>query len=215
MAPGINPNRRQLGFANALARSRALGDRVAHREGDAGVFLGGLAPASYDRVLAIECISYFSDRTRFFGDVHRVLRSGGSLGFCCNVARAPLTPLERAVVALTWGFVPRSAEDWTESVRAAGFRSVSHRDITDWVALAADDRSVSGAARRGRRSHAVAAGSRFGQARAAERAPPCRVRATRLRAGHRHAGVSSARLGSARLDSAQLGSAASLHSQTR
>jgi cyclopropane fatty-acyl-phospholipid synthase-like methyltransferase len=72
---GFNIAERQVAFASARVAAAGLDERISLRRGEAEV-MPGLAPASVDRVLAIECAFYF-DRPRFYRRAFEVLRPGG------------------------------------------------------------------------------------------------------------------------------------------
>lgn len=73
---GLNIDGRQL----EVARRRTLpqpGNQLGFVEGDACKL--PFAEASFDRMLAVECIFHFPSRRAFFEEVRRVLRPGGNL----------------------------------------------------------------------------------------------------------------------------------------
>lgn len=72
---GFNISGRQVTFASSRIAAAGLGARISLRLGEAEV-MPGLAPASADRVLAVECAFYF-DRPRFYHRAFEVLRPGG------------------------------------------------------------------------------------------------------------------------------------------
>lgn len=74
---GYNIAAAQVRYASARAAREGLEGKLEFREGEAEI-LPGLAPASVDRVLAIECAFYF-DRPRFYRRAAEVLRPGGLL----------------------------------------------------------------------------------------------------------------------------------------
>lgn len=71
---GLNIDARQL----EVARRRCAG--VEFVQGDACAM--PFADASFDRVLAVECIFHFPSRKAFFEHARRVLRAGGNLTLC-------------------------------------------------------------------------------------------------------------------------------------
>jgi SAM-dependent methyltransferase len=72
---GFNISERQVRYASARAEAEGLADRLRFHHGEAER-LPGIAPASVDRVLAIECAFYF-DRPRFYARAAEVLKPGG------------------------------------------------------------------------------------------------------------------------------------------
>lgn len=73
---GLNIDQRQIDYAKELVKPRN-GNHVVFTEGDA-VDLP-FEDASFDVVLAVECICHFSDRLKFIAEAKRVLRKGGCL----------------------------------------------------------------------------------------------------------------------------------------
>lgn len=72
---GFNISPRQVAFAAARVAASGLDDRVSLRFGAAEA-MPGLAAASADRILAIECAFYF-DRARFYQRASEVLKPCG------------------------------------------------------------------------------------------------------------------------------------------
>lgn len=73
---GLNIDGRQLEVAKQRVTA-SPGNRVEFVQGDACAMT--FPKASFDRVLAIECIFHFPSRAAFFEHVGRVLRPGGNL----------------------------------------------------------------------------------------------------------------------------------------
>jgi cyclopropane fatty-acyl-phospholipid synthase-like methyltransferase len=74
---GFNISERQVHYANQRAMAEELSHRLSFQLGEAEA-LPGVAEASVDRVLAIECAFYF-DRPRFYRRAAEVLKPGGLL----------------------------------------------------------------------------------------------------------------------------------------
>ncbi len=73
---GLNIDQRQLARAREMVQP-LNGNQVEFIQGDACEL--PFEDNSFDRVLAVECIFHFPSRERFFEEVNRVLRPGGSL----------------------------------------------------------------------------------------------------------------------------------------
>ncbi len=73
---GLNIDERQIAVARRRVTARP-GNRIDFVVGDACDM--GFEAASFDRILAVECIFHFPSRAAFFGHVARVLRPGGNL----------------------------------------------------------------------------------------------------------------------------------------
>jgi cyclopropane fatty-acyl-phospholipid synthase-like methyltransferase len=74
---GFNIAAKQVAYASERAANENLGRQLEFRHGQAEELLG-IAPASVDRVIAIECAFYF-DRPRFYARAAEVLKPGGLL----------------------------------------------------------------------------------------------------------------------------------------
>jgi SAM-dependent methyltransferase len=133
---GINVNARQVAYANALARARGLEGRVSHIVGDASSDLGALGARSCDAVTAIECAGHFRDPLGFLSSARRLLRAGGRLALCLNVASGPLSLSQQLLYSLAFDCVPASLETWTDRLRATGYRDIQTFDWTSPVSRA-------------------------------------------------------------------------------
>jgi cyclopropane fatty-acyl-phospholipid synthase-like methyltransferase len=74
---GFNIAAKQVAYASERAATESLAHKLEFRHGQAEE-LPGIAPASVDRVMAIECAFYF-DRPRFYARAAEVLKPGGLL----------------------------------------------------------------------------------------------------------------------------------------
>ena len=127
---GINIDGRQL----ALARAQAPGIRFV--EGDACAL--PFPDASFDRVLAVECIFHFPSRARFLKEASRVLRPGGLIAlsdfvpYRPNVSGGWIGRLVEKEIAKGYGSSGGSWADgdYSAMAAAAGLRVVVDRDIT-------------------------------------------------------------------------------------
>lgn len=87
---GLTVSARQYEFA-ARAGSGAVNPRFLL----ADWLDNDLPDGSFDRVLAIECLSHMADKPAFFRQAHRVLRPGGRLVVCAWLAADGPTAAER------------------------------------------------------------------------------------------------------------------------
>jgi ubiquinone/menaquinone biosynthesis C-methylase UbiE len=103
--------------AVAFCQSRFTAPGLAFREGDAERL--PFEDASFDAVLNVESSHCYGRVEAFFGEVRRVLRSGGAFLYA--------------------DFRPRAEVDaWRAALGAAGFRIEAERDLTPGVAAALD-----------------------------------------------------------------------------
>ncbi len=93
---GLNIDPRQLERARQLVQPLHA-NSVDFREGDACAL--PFADASFDRVLAVECIFHFPSRAKFFAEACRVLEPGGILALSDFIPGALFVPVSRVIGA--------------------------------------------------------------------------------------------------------------------
>jgi SAM-dependent methyltransferase len=132
---GLNIDPRQLSRAAATVPARP-GNRIAFQAGDACAL--PYADASFDRVLAVECVFHFPSRAAFLAEARRVLKPGGALvlsDFVPAPAFAPLCRLAMLPGLARLSLFGRCDVTCTEAgyrrlAAAAGLRVAGWRDIT-------------------------------------------------------------------------------------
>ena len=129
---GLNIDARQIEVARRRVTSRP-GNRLDFVLGDACAM--AFADASFDRVMAIECIFHFPSRKAFFEHVRRVLRPGGNLTMTdfLQPEGAPASYFDNTGEWL-WG--PHSAinlQDYRDLGAQVGLVLTHHQDITAFV----------------------------------------------------------------------------------
>ncbi len=131
---GLNIDERQLVRARELVTGRP-GNTLRFVQGDACAL--PFDDASFDVVLAVECIFHFPSRKTFFSEARRVLRPGGTLALSDFVVNGDKLDDMAEWTAINpengfWGV--RSAAlctgTYARIARVAGFTVLSDEDIT-------------------------------------------------------------------------------------
>lgn len=129
---GVNISREQVRQGRELIASRGLSDRVGIRRGDARALEFG--DRSFDAIICLEaagdiCVSE-ADKDQLVGELFRVLRPGGHVGFSDLALRTcPTAAEDRALRALLYHSGAELVTDWPALFARHGFRVVKSRDI--------------------------------------------------------------------------------------
>lgn len=125
---GLNIDERQLQWARRRV-SASPGNSLDFVQGDACEM--DFPTASFDRVLAVECIFHFPSREKFFQHVGRVLRPGGNLTLTDFVQPEGMPPGHWDSDDSVWGTQTSvELQEYQRLAELAGLELVFLRDIT-------------------------------------------------------------------------------------
>ncbi len=129
---GVNVSREQVRQGRELIADHGLSDRVVVQRGDARAL--DFADASFDAIVCLEaagdiCVTE-ADKTRLVGELFRVLRPGGHVGFSDLALREGVSRADdREVRAVLYHSAAELVTDWPAIFAGQGFRLVECRDI--------------------------------------------------------------------------------------
>ncbi len=129
---GVNISREQVRQGRELITARGLSGRVVIQRGDARAL--EFPDGSFDAIVCLEaaadiCVTE-SDKDRLVGELFRVLRPGGHVGFSDLALRAcPSFAEDRALRALLYHSGAELLTDWPAIFARHGFRLIECRDI--------------------------------------------------------------------------------------
>lgn len=127
-----------LAFGTRRARERGLDRRVEFRRMSATDIADGFAPATFDRVLALESAFHFRSREDFFRQAHTVLRPGGVLALA-DIVPISVVPGTDDPLRLTLFSGMQPVENWygideyRDRLACAGFDGIETTSIRERV----------------------------------------------------------------------------------
>lgn len=130
---GINPNHRQVRFANMLAAQENLADKVVHVAGDACQDLHRLEHLGYTSILALECANHFPNPVSFFKAARNVIGPGGTIALSINVLGHSPSLKQQWLTRAAFGFSPVPVTTWVERLADARFENISLTDVSEFV----------------------------------------------------------------------------------
>jgi 27-O-demethylrifamycin SV methyltransferase len=129
---GVNISREQVRQGRELVAERGLSDRIELRRGDARTL--EFPDASFDAVLCMEvggdiCVAD-EDKAGLIGELRRVLRPGGHVGFSdLAMRRHPTATENRTLRAVLYHSGSELVTDWPAEFAGQGFRIREQHDI--------------------------------------------------------------------------------------
>jgi cyclopropane fatty-acyl-phospholipid synthase-like methyltransferase len=129
---GVNISREQVRQGNELIAEQGLSDRVIVRRGDARAL--DFADDSFDAIVCLEaagdiCVTE-ADKNRLVGELFRMVRRGGHVGFSDLALRNGVTSAEdRELRAVLYHSAAELVTDWPAIFVRQGFRIRECRDI--------------------------------------------------------------------------------------
>jgi cyclopropane fatty-acyl-phospholipid synthase-like methyltransferase len=128
----VNISREQIRQGRALIEQRRMSDRVKIVRGDARAL--DFPDASFDAIVCLEaagdiCVRE-QDKERLVRELHRVLRSGGRLGFSDLALHTNPPPTDdRTLRAVLYHRGEELVSDWPALFRRHGFKIIESQDI--------------------------------------------------------------------------------------
>jgi cyclopropane fatty-acyl-phospholipid synthase-like methyltransferase len=129
---GVNISREQVRQGSELIAKRGLSDRVVVQRGDARAL--GFPDESFDAIVCLEaagdiCVTE-DDKNRLVGELFRMLRPGGHVGFSDLAMRDRVSRADdRELRAVLYHSAAELVTDWPAIFVRQGFRVVESRDI--------------------------------------------------------------------------------------
>jgi len=129
---GVNISREQVRQGNELIAEQGLSDRVVVERGDARAL--GFSDESFDAIVCLEaagdiCVTE-ADKDRLVGELFRMLRPGGHVGFSDLAMRGRVSAADdRELRAVLYHSAAELVTDWPAIFARQGFRVVERRVI--------------------------------------------------------------------------------------